>query len=211
MTAVSQADIDAMPQIADATLANTLHWSETKEERLYRECPTAFWLAPDAEAVLRPADGPVLPPPPRPVDLVEDATTGWRAEGFGSAVGYAVAIAGPTFVATMGLIDTGVGTPIERIASGIALGAVSAPMSIPFGSIAAFVPVLLGAFILTHAGVEHSIARRRSLWAAVGTGMGLLIAAAFDAGMVTIPLLLTSIACASIAHRAITWVEPEPA
>lgn len=208
MTAPTDADIAAMPGIADAALARTFHWPLSEEARLYRDCPTAFWLAPDADDVLteRPA-----PPPPAsaPAALADVDTT---ATGFLTAIGLALLVAGPSFVATMGLVtDIGGTTPITRIAMGVAMGLVLSPLTIPFGGIAAATPVILGVSLLAWLGTTYPAARRRRVWAATGAGMGLIIAAAFDAGMTTLPLVLTSIACASIAHTAIDWTTRDPA
>lgn len=203
MNAPTEADIAAMPRLADAVLAKALHWAATEEERLYRECPTAFWLAPEANDIMTPPQAmttATIEPTPEPSD--EKVATGQ-----GSAIGFASLVAGPVFLSTLSLVTEGNGTPIGRILSGVGLGLISAPLSMPVGAIAASMPVILGVALLSWLGLNHATARRRSLWAAVGAGMGLIIAAAFDAGMATIPLVLTAVACASVAHRAIHWTD----
>ncbi|MFD1787214.1 hypothetical protein ACFSC3_06495 [Sphingomonas floccifaciens] len=205
MPAVTETELAAMPRIADATLAAAFHWPATEEERLYRDCPTAFWLAPDADDLL---PEPPLAPMPQ-TEPQHSATPEMTATGTTGAIGLAVAVAGPVFVAALSLVVQSPSTPIERIAGGLALALVSFPLTIPVGGLAALLPVILGVTTLAWLGSERPLARRGSLWAATGTGMGLAIAALFDAGMVTIPLVLTSIACATVAHRAIDWVEPE--
>ncbi|KQN26180.1 hypothetical protein ASE86_08500 [Sphingomonas sp. Leaf33] len=200
------ADVAAMPQIADATLARTFHWSLPPEEGLYRDCPTAFWLAPEADSLLPAPNFTLEPQVAQAEPTAPDAATA-TATGFLAAIGFAMMVAGPSFLSTLSLTTDGVGTPLARIASGVGLALVSAPLSIPFGAIPAAAPVIIGVGLLTWLGMSRPIARLRRLWAATGAGMGLMIAAAFDAGMTTVPIVLTSIACACVAHRAIDWTE----
>lgn len=206
MTAPTDVDIAAMPGIADAALARTFHWPMPEEARLYRDCPTAFWLAPGADDLLADLSSPTPPPAAAPAN--DDAI----ATGFLAAIGLALLVAGPSFVATMSLVsDIGGATPLARIAMGVAMGLTLSPLTIPFGGIAAAAPVVLGVSLLAWLGTSRPVARLRRVWAATGAGMGLIIAAAFDAGIVTVPLVLTSVACASIAHKAIDWATPDPA
>lgn len=207
MPATTDADVARMSHIADATLTDTFHWPTTAEDRLYRDCPTAFWLAPHDDA-LPPTDGPAPVAPPVLPDA-DGRPLPATAEGLGSAMGLGVGIAGPVFVAAMSLVSEGFGTPLARIATGLGVAIVSVPLTVPFGGLAAALPVILGVSLLAWLGTGHQVARRRSLWAATGGAMGLVIAALFDAGMTTIPLVLTSIACATVAHRGIDWVDPE--
>ncbi len=205
MSTITATDLADMPRIADATLASTFRWREDEAARLYRECPTAFWLAPDGEDTPLYA---VAPSPAAPA-VAETPIDPPVATGVLPAIGLGVGVAGPIFIATMGLVADGGTTAIERMAMSLGLALVSIPLSVPFGALAAALPVILGVSLLAWFGAERPLARRTSLWAATGAGMGLLIAALFDAGMVTIPLVLTSIACATVARRAVDWIEPE--
>lgn len=202
MTRPTDADIASMPQIAEATLTGTFHWAVSPEERLYRDCPTAFWLAPDGDGLLPAPEFSIDPSVTQAEPAASDVAT---ANGFLAAIGFAMMVAGPSFLSTLSLVTDGVGTPLTRIATGVGLGLVSAPLSIPFGAILAAAPVIVGVGLLTWLGMSRPVARLRRLWAATGAGMGLMIAAAFDAGMTTVPIVLTSIACACVAHRAIDW------
>lgn len=207
MTDPTDADIAAMPHVADAALAATFHWGVSEESRLYRECPTAFWLAPDAYAALTTPEVAGRKMPEKPEAVVTDVT----ATGVRGAITSAALVAGPVFLSALGLIQETGGTPISAIVRSVWLGLMSAPLSIPVGALAALIPAIIGVCVLSMLGLKHPLARRRSLWASTGAGMGLIIAAAFDAGMTTIPLVLTSIACATVARKAIDWPDPDPA
>jgi len=207
MTTLTDAEIAAMPQVAGAILADTVHWRGSEEERLYRECPSAFWLAPDGSDALPPIEYCV------PTSFESPAVTSHPAsvEGQAGAIGFAALIAGPVFISTMSLVIDGGGTPLNRIAMGVGLGLISFPFSIPVGALAAVLPLMLGVFLLTWLGTTHKAARLRRVWAATAAGMGTIFAAMFDAGIVTVPLVITSITCAMVAHRAIDWTDADPA
>ncbi len=206
MTTITDADVARMPRVAEVTLADTFHWTMTEEERLYRDCPTAFWLAPGAD-ICAPAE-PVLAVTSEP-EALEPIDTAWIPTGCRAAVLWPLLVAGPVFVASTGLVFDGSGTPLSRMASSVGLALVSFPLTIPFGAVLALLPVLLGVATLAWLGREHAVARDTRLWAATGAGLGLLIGALFDAGMVSVSLVLTAVACATVARRAIDWVEPE--
>ncbi|MES2338568.1 MAG: hypothetical protein V4537_10765 [Pseudomonadota bacterium] len=203
MTDTVRTQASEMTRTTDRTLAATFGWT-TAEERLYRDCPTAFWLAPDGDGVLPPVDGPSLPPPVASVEAPASVA------GHGVGMGQAMLAAGPIFTAAA-IITVPMGEDLGQ-RMGLLFGSlVAMPLTMLVGIVLGCLPILLGTGILAWRGLHDPLARERWLWAATGGGMGLAIAGLFDAQVVTVPLVLASAACATIAHRPIEWIDPEPA
>jgi hypothetical protein len=202
MTITARHQISEMTVTTEQTLAETLGWA-SEEERLYRDCPTAFWLAPDGDGVLPPP--PAGPKPPTPVlPLAADPVA---VDGMGVGIFRAMMAAGPIFAATALLLlpteaDRTWLQPIGRALASLA----AFPLTIVFGAALAVLPLLTGVVALGFAG--RSIARLRTpgAWAATGGVMGAAIATLCDAGgPAGLALIATSVACAAIARTAIAW------
>ncbi|WP_326524448.1 hypothetical protein [Sphingomonas sp.] len=143
-------------------------------------------------------------------DPVTDHPAG--VEGRAGAMAVSMMAAGPIFLASMMLMIEGGRESIgERTMMAVVGTMISLPFTVIIGAIFGLAPIAAGVTALARLGVHDPVARNRWLWAATGAGMGLAIAGMFDAQIVTIPLVLTSVACAMIAHRAISWHDPEPA
>lgn len=208
MPTITETEIARIADIYEATLTETFHRTTVQEERLYRECPSAFWLAPDADLRTEAR----CPPKPHAEPVVAAATphdVAMIPTGYPAAILSPLLLAGPVFVATLGLVMEGSGAPLTRLGQALALALVSFPLTIPVGAILALLPVSVGVASLARLDGSRPVARDTRLWAATGAGLGLAIAALFDAGIVTVPLVLTAIACATMARRAIEWIEPE--
>lgn len=177
---------------------------------LYRACPDAFWLAPDADDLLPKLERAA----PEPVEgvAVEDIGPA-RVSGRIGATVTACLTAGPIFLAIAILAD---GADRTGIVAGMGMAAMSlfvAPLSMPIGAILATFPVMLGTLILGELGRTRAEWRRPLLWTAVGTALGLVIAAVFanDSAVAATALVLTSAASARIAHSNIRWDGDLPA
>lgn len=193
------------------TIARTAFVWERDYGPLYRACPDAFWLAPDADDVLpgiaaRAAPNAVVAPP-------RDDSAAPAVARRVTAAAMACVTAGPIFLAIAMLLE---GAGRAGVMSGLGHAAASlflAPFSIVIGAVLAVMPVALGTLILGELGLARAASRRPLAWTAVGAMMGIVIAAVFAAGsgVVATGLVLTSAACARIANAFVRWEGPLPA
>ena len=209
----ARAQLSGMTEITERTLDDALYHHRSQLDTLYRDCPTAFWLAPDADdLLLAPGDpapiAPVRAPGPAP-DVDEEP----RAHGLGRAIGYGIVSAGPIFTATAMMLDrTGYDSSWwDAVARGL-VSLFAFPLTITVGAFLAFLPVFFGVLGLTAIGRTHEAARVPAVWAATGGAMGAALATVFDAGATAgLALVATSILSARIAHVAIRWSDLETA
>jgi hypothetical protein len=167
-------------------------------EDLYQACPSAFWLAPE--------DGTIAPPSfdlrPQPSELASAPESIPVDAVWNGAHGGLVAtmLAGPIFVGlfAVALLPS---MGIAVVGGAVLIGIVACP----FGMMLSCLPVALGSLALGELGRTRPLARLRRVWATTGALMGLAISGLFDAELVTIPLVLTSVACALVAHRGVQW------
>ncbi len=211
MTQTARAQISEMTETTEATLARTFGW-ETPEARLYRECPSAFWLAPDGGGVLPPPPaGPAMPQIVTRWHLDDDPAN--AVEGKASGIFHAMLAAGPIFAATAMLLaptttDRQWWDPLGRAAMTL----VAAPLTMIFGAVLALLPVLAGVLCLAAAGKTVMTLRKPAAWTLTGGIMGAGLATLFDAGgPFGLAMIATSVACAAIARRHVTWTDAEPA
>lgn len=206
----ARAQLSEMTEITEQMIERTFH-RYPDLETLYRDCPSAFWLAPDADDLLPiPAPAPAKTSP-APVEIETVPGDSPMVDGLSSGVARALIVAGPIFAATgLMLAET---APDERWWSpfGRALASlVAAPLTITVGAMLALLPVLAGVLALGWAGKTFTGLRQRSAWSATGALMGVAIAAMFNAGgAVALALVTTSIACATVARSCVAWTDPE--
>ncbi len=212
MTQTAREQISEMTETTETTLARTFGW-ETPEARLYRDCPTAFWLAPDGDGVLNPpAPGPILPTGfAQPANKDDDAAD--VVEGMNYAVLVAVLAAGPIFAAAaLLLMPIDVDRDWVSAMGQAAMSIVAFPLTVPIGGFLALLPVLVGVLALGNAGQTIPTLRRPAAWALTGGVMGLTLATMFDTGVaVGLAVITTSVACASIARHFVDWKGPQSA
>lgn len=203
--------VSAMTDTTEATLARTFGW-DTPEAKLYRDCPTAFWLAPGDDAAFGVSpDGPIMPAPAVAAEdgHVDGADT---VDGMRGAVLGGVLSAGPIFTAVLALTFPNTGpdawyAPFGRVMMSLLI----APVTILVGAVLALLPMLAGVLLLGIVGTTIDRLRAPATWAATGSVMGIAIAAMFDAGSSAGPALIaTGAFCASIARRFVDWHAPEP-
>lgn len=176
---------------------------------LYRDCPSAFWLAPDGSRQIVPVEEPrrpqVLHLAPRPQAEPEPAPVSGRVAGSAIALG----IAGPMFLATTMFVD-GLDQGVLRSFGMAGVSAVAMPFTVPIGALLALLPVICGVLTLSHFGIREPIVREPWVWTMVGTIMGIAIAVLFGAGAaVGLGLIATSAACARISRAGVEWHDPE--
>lgn len=174
---------------------------------IYRKVPSAFWLAPDGDEALPATDGPSLRPAASP-DESDAAPLPTRIAVTGRSAGASLAMlcAGPIFVLPLLVTLAPALSPAQLLGS--IVGALAASIvAVPFGIVLGALPILVGTAMMGEAGKHSELPRRYSAWAAVGALMGLAIAGGFDAGIITIPLVLTSLLCALIVRYWTRWDE----
>lgn len=212
----ARAMLSEMIEITEQTIAPTRS-RYPDLDALYRECPTAFWLAPDGDDVLPPA--PFVAAPSQvaaPIEIDEDEPTPEPTPeptivtGMSTGVWRALLVAGPTFAAT-GIMAMPGGQDRWWDPFGRALvSLVASPLTVPIGAMLGLVPILAGVLALGWSGREISDLRHPAVWGGTGAMMGLAIAALFDAGGgVAIALVATSMLCALIARTGVAWSEPD--
>lgn len=208
MTQTARQQVSEMTETTETTLARTFGW-ETPEARLYRDCPTAFWLAPDAQDYL-----PSLPEAPMPAEVPEPETyLKDEVEGLRGAVACGALTAGPIFAASLALLLPARGAdawyvPFARAVISLTL----APVTMLVGAAPALLPVLAGVLVLGMLGTGVATLRTPATWAAVGGVIGAAIAALFDAGSTGgLAVIATSVACAAIARHFVTWHDHQAA
>ncbi|MHA6723039.1 hypothetical protein [Sphingomonas sp. RS2018] len=202
-----------MTEIADRTLAATFR-RMSPEEALYRDCPSAFWLAPGGDDALPTMAEPTMSPrqtsrtvarPRRDLARIVDVASQRLA------IAAATVAAGPIFAAMLMLTLPSSDSLLQGLGKIVMLSIVGLPLTVIVGSFLGVLPICGGAAFLCRLGRTKERARTCQVWAATGAGMGLAIAGLLDAGLVSIPLILTSVACALIAHGHLDWIEAEPA
>ena len=211
MTNIADAreQLSGMTEITEKTIAQTLH-RDADLDALYRECPTAFWLAPDADLSVPPA------PPHRSGHTVvttfvlDHQPSNECVHGRMSAVWRSLLAAGPIFAAT-GLMlhraefDQHWWDPFARALASL----IAAPLTVTVGALLALLPILAGVFAMSATGSAFPVARRPIAWGTAGGVMGLAIAALFDVGSTeALALVTTSVACAWIARTGVEWDHP---
>ncbi|RDE05175.1 hypothetical protein [Sphingomonas aracearum] len=177
--------------------------AERQRADLYRQCPSAFWLAPEADW-LPDSDGPMLPAVP---DIDNAPAPKIVVHAFRHML-LALTAAGPIFFAAAmaceGLAAHGTtGSAVAGLAGAVLLSAIV----VPFGAVLALLPVLLGTVVMGFASERWERARHPLAWSVTGGAMGVAIAGLFDAGASpTIALLITGLACAAVVRSGV-WFE----
>lgn len=210
-TTYAREQLSEMTDITETTLMQTFDWDRDYGP-LYRACPTAFWLAPDASDVLPAVAGPILPrhdiipvgpSAPAPLDLA-------TATGQADAVFAALLVAGPVFAASE-LLLTGITHAGFAQAIGPALASIIfTPLTILFGMPLALLPVMTGVVALAALGRRWTEWREPWVWTATGGALGLMIALAVQADAPTgLALVATSLACARLARHRVAWIDAD--
>ncbi|URW76808.1 hypothetical protein M9980_06335 [Sphingomonas donggukensis] len=177
---------------------------------LYRACPDAFWLAPDADDLLPTPDR--AAPQWTLVTRFEDIDPPSVHHGKTAAT-MACLTAGPIFLAFTMFAEV---AGRSGMVAGLGVAAISlflAPFTMAIGAFLAAIPVTFGTLILGELGLTRAPWRRPLLWTAVGTAIGIVIAAMFanESLVAATALIFTSAASARIARSVIRWEGAEPA
>lgn len=200
--------VSEISEMTDNYVVPAFDW-ERDYGSLYRDCPSAFWLAPDGSRQIVPVEEPrrahVLHLAPKPPEELALPSVSGRIGGGGLSL----AVAGPVFLTTAMLFDgleRGVGSGIVAAFASLA----AFPFTIPVGAVLGLLPVVLGVSVLSHLGIKVPEARPAWVWTLVGAAMGFCIAAMFDAGIpIGAALVATSATCARIARSWVQWHDPE--
>lgn len=201
--------LSEMTETAEVMLSSIFARDRARDIALYRECPTAFWLAPDADLSVEPTAPPadiLVSPNVRPPSETPDEVT-----GINSAILHAMIAAGPVFAAAWLAIESGqTGDSWWEPLARAGLSVMLAPFTVLVGAVLGVIPILVGTMMLGEGGTHLIWLRKRGAWLATGAAMGTAIAALVgaDAGA-GLALIVTSVACATIARHAVDWNEPE--
>ncbi|RHW17075.1 hypothetical protein D1610_13235 [Sphingomonas gilva] len=170
----------------------------------YRQCPSAFWLAPDAADVLPPADllhPRPAPPAAEPQPMIDPPDESVDNRAFGA--GLAILLAGPIFVMSIPLVE-GLAAPAIAFAMIAAL-----PFTVVIGAILAAVPVCLGSLLMGKLGEAGRGWRHPLAWMGVGAPFGMVLAALFGSGPQGIgAMAITGALCAGVARWKVRWGTP---
>lgn len=172
----------------------------------WRDCPSAFWLAPDATDHLPDVDvlKPQYAPEPDSVgkgDHRNDAHVAQNATGKGKGIATATLVAGPVFFAAL----VAIATPMPQVTSTIVASLLLAPLTIGVGGVLAILPVALGTFAMAWLGRHVAPARWHAAWWLAGALFGMTIAAPFGAFEGLAMMAVTGGVCAGIARAFVRW------
>lgn len=173
----------------------------------YRQCPTAFWLAPDATDILPEPD--LLHPRPMPVSTVEPPVIidppEQKVDNRAIGAALSIILAGPVFATTIPLVSGPLATAPMAAVVTLALF----PFTVPVGMLLAAIPVCVGSLLMGKLGEVDRRWRHPLAWMGVGAPFGMLLAGLFGSGPQGVAsMAVTGAICAGIARWKVRWGEP---